>query len=125
VAGVRELATAHYLLQQRAVRRAATRAQEGWRRMSTADLDGSWQVVAPLLVEAVTAGQQENASTADAYVGAVVAADGTRSQPSGAVNTAAFVGQAADGRPLSLGDLRWEAIEAFGEEPPAARRAAG
>lgn len=97
---VRELATAHYLQQQRAVRRAADRAQAGWRRLSPADLDGSWQVVAPLLVEAVTVGQQENASPADGYVAAVVTADGARSQPAGAVNTAAFVGQAADGRPL-------------------------
>src|SRR5690349_12700055 len=68
--------------------------------MLPGDLDGSWQVVAPLLVEAVTQGQQETASTADAYVAAVVTTDGARSQPDGATNTAAFVGQAADGRPL-------------------------
>jgi hypothetical protein len=97
---VRELATAHYMQQQRAVRRAADRAQAGWRRMLPGDLDGSWQIAAPLLFEALTAGQQETASTADAYVAAVVQADGARSQPAGATNTAAFVGQAADGRPL-------------------------
>lgn len=68
--------------------------------MSPADLDGSWQIAAPLLVEALAQGQQETASTADSYIAAVVAADGARSQAAGATNTAAFVGQAADGRPL-------------------------
>lgn len=94
------LASAHYLQQQRTVRRAANLAQRAWRRMSPGDLDGSWRTVAPLLVQAVSSGQQQAADPADVYVAAVIAADGATSEPAGKVNTAAFTGRTADGRPL-------------------------
>ena len=101
MASVDELTRAHYLDQNRSVRRAAAAAQSAWRRVSGTDLDTSWRTLAaPALVDAVTSGQQSTAAPADAYVGAVVVSDGLTSQPAGQVQTRSLVGTAADGRPL-------------------------
>jgi hypothetical protein len=90
----------HYLQQQRTVRHAANRAQRTWRRMSPSDLDSSWTALSADLVAAVTAGQQRAAAPAQGYVESAVRADGGSPDPAGAVRTSAFVGVAADGRPL-------------------------
>lgn len=90
----------HYLQQQRTVRRAANRAQRLWRSMSPSDLDASWVALSDGLVATVASGQQQAAAPAQSYVGAVVHADGGSPAPEGSVRTAAFVGVAADGRPL-------------------------
>jgi hypothetical protein len=101
MADVEQLATGHYVQQQRTVRRAANAAQAAWRRIAPGDLDASWQaLVGPALVHAVTAGQQQAASPAQDYVTAVVVADGLTPRPEGTVNTSAFSGQTADGRSL-------------------------
>lgn len=109
-----EIALQHYVRQQRIVRRTADRVQTVWRRLLVTDFDGSWQsFVAAGLVSAVTSGQHEAAAGADAYVAAVIAADGLDSQPGGKIDPAAFAGAAADGRPLksllyeSVIDTKW------------------
>jgi hypothetical protein len=90
----------HYLQQQRTVRHAANRAQQLWRRMQTSDLDSSWAALSSSLIATVTAGQQQAAAPAQSYVDTVVRADGGAPDPAGSVRTSAFVGVAADGRPL-------------------------
>lgn len=95
------VALAHYRRQQRHARRTADRVQELWRQIDGGDLTGSWDGrVGPLLVDAVVAGQLAAASEADAYVEAVVAAEGAQSQAVGRVRPSAFAGRAADGRAL-------------------------
>ncbi|MFE2140191.1 hypothetical protein ACFXA3_00225 [Streptomyces sp. NPDC059456] len=117
--GALEVAAAQYERQQRIVRRTAERAQAVWRRLRLADVEGSWQaVVAPSLLVSVTAGQQEAASHADAYVASIITADGLNSDPAGKVAASRFAGAAADGRPLkslfyeSVLEARWLAEEA-------------
>lgn len=95
-----DLATAHYLQQQRTVRRAADAAQRIWRALDPATLEQEWVTAGPALVQALTSAQQEAAAPAQDYIVAVVAADNAVSEPAGVVRTGAFVGQAADGRPL-------------------------
>jgi len=100
VQSAQDLATAHYLQQQRTVRRAADAAQHIWRGLDPTTLNQSWLTAGPALVEVLTNAQQEAAAPAQDYVGAVVAADNAVSAPAGVVRTAAFTGRAADGRPL-------------------------
>jgi hypothetical protein len=96
-----DVAMAHYMRQQRIVRRTANEVQRAWRLLDPSHLDESWQSrVAPAVVGAVTVGQQEAASHADAYVAAAVAADGLDSDPQGKLRPQAFSGTASDGRPL-------------------------
>lgn len=96
-----EVALAYYVRQQRIVRRAADAAQKAWRLLDLGRLDESWQyAVSAGLVGSMTAGQGEAAAHSDAYLAAVMAADGLTSDPSGRVDPVAFAGVAADGRPL-------------------------
>lgn len=96
-----EIALAHYVRQQRIVRRTANQAQAAWRLLDITDLDGSWQyLVSGGVIGAVTAGQQEAAAHADAYVASVIGAEGLDADPVGRLDPAAFAGVAADGRPL-------------------------
>lgn len=96
-----ELAAAYYRQQQRIVRRVANAAQALWRQVEASALDDSWARTGAPLVAVLSAGQREAAGPADAYVAAVVAADGVESEPGGRLAVQAFAGQAADGRPLS------------------------
>jgi hypothetical protein len=114
-----QIAAAQYVRQQRVVRSSAERAQAFWRRLRLTDIEGSWQaVVAPGLLTTVTAAQQEAASHADAYVAAILTADGLDSDPSGKLAASRFAGAAADGRPLkslfyeSVLETRWLVEEA-------------
>lgn len=117
-----DIAGGYYRQQSTTVRQAADSAQLVWRQVKAKDLDGSWQAHAPLLVGAVTEGQQRNASTAQAYINAVIAADNAASKPDGQVRTAAFAGQAADGRPLTsllyqpVIETRWQLLSGQSEQ---------
>ncbi|MFR9796624.1 hypothetical protein ACL02U_12070 [Streptomyces sp. MS06] len=96
-----ELAQAYYVAQTSLARRTADRVQALWRELDRRDLTGSWvDLVGPRVVEAVVAGQVAAASRADPYVESIVAAQGGRSDPAGALRAAMFAGRAADGRPL-------------------------
>lgn len=90
--------------QQRAVLQTSITVERLWRELATADLSGSWlRGLGPAIVRAVAAGQLVAASTGQAYVNAMVAADGlSQDYESGAsrVNARAFSGAASDGRPL-------------------------
>ena len=109
-----EVALAYYVRQQRIVRRTVDQVQATWRLLDLRDWDASWQlVVSSGLVGAVTAGQTEAAAHSDAYVAAVIAADGLDSDPAGKLDPLAFAGLASDGRPLkslfyeSVLEARW------------------
>ncbi|MEW1803209.1 hypothetical protein ACIGO7_35335 [Streptomyces virginiae] len=104
-----EIALAYYVRQQRIVRRTADQAQRVWRRLDLKHLDATWQFgVSTGLVAAMSAGQAEAAAHSDAYVAAVLAADGLDSQPGGKIDPLAFAGVAADGRPLK--SLAYESV---------------
>ncbi|MFF7610739.1 VG15 protein [Streptomyces lavendulae] len=97
----RELGLAQYRRQQRIVRRAANRVQALWREIDAGSIAGSWEQLAPLLVQAVTEAQTTAAALADSYLDSVIAAEGaapTAAAPR--VNPGAFAGTASDGRPL-------------------------
>ncbi|MFI9332002.1 hypothetical protein ACIGZJ_31225 [Kitasatospora sp. NPDC052868] len=110
MATAEDLATAHYLQQQRTVRQAADRAQALWHALGLEPgrFDTQWLTVGPGLVQAVTDGQQAAAAPADTYLTAVIAADGAATEPAGTLNTNAFAGHAADGR--SLRSLLYEPV---------------
>ncbi|RPE27290.1 hypothetical protein [Kitasatospora cineracea] len=95
-----DLGTAHYLQQQRTVRRAADNAQLLWLAADPGDLDREWATLGPALVQNVTDGQLRAATPSQDYVAAVIAADNALSAPAGTVRAGAFAGRAADGRPL-------------------------
>ncbi|MGW4505700.1 VG15 protein [Streptomyces sp. NPDC004436] len=104
-----EIALAYYVRQQRIVRRYADQAQRAWRSLDLRHLDVTWQYgVSASLVGAFVAGQGEAAAHSDAYVAAVLAADGLDSQPGGKIDPFAFAGVAADGRPLK--SLAYESV---------------
>lgn len=114
-----EIALAYYVRQQRVVRRAAEQAQRVWRLLNLGHFEASWQyAVSAGLVGAISAGQGEAAAHSDAYVAAVLAADGLDGQPGGKLDPLAFAGIAADGRPLkslvyeSALEARWLLEEA-------------
>jgi hypothetical protein len=96
----RDVALAQYRRQLRIERRAVNRVQTLWRQIDRGNISGSWEQLAPLLVQAVVDGQEAAASLADAYVEAVIATEGAISDPAGRVNPRAFAGTASDGRPL-------------------------
>ncbi|MFD5916182.1 hypothetical protein ACFVYP_07020 [Kitasatospora sp. NPDC058201] len=96
-----ELAAAYYRQQQLTARRTAEAVQAIWRTVDPGALDESWLATGQLLVRAVTAGQAQAVAPADAYVEAVIAADGAVSEAGGRVAADAFVGRAADGRSLT------------------------
>ncbi|MFF7191752.1 hypothetical protein ACFZAR_42925 [Streptomyces sp. NPDC008222] len=90
--------------QQRAVLQTSITVERLWRELAGADLTGSWlRGLGPAMVRAVAAGQLLAASTGQAYVNAMVAADGlSQDYEPGAsrVNARALSGVASDGRPL-------------------------
>lgn len=99
-AAVRAIALTQYRRQQVIVRRAVNRVQAVWRQVNRADISGSWQQLAPLLMAAVVEAQTEAARQADPYLDAVLEAEHADPQAAGKVNPAAFAGIASDGRPL-------------------------
>lgn len=96
----REVAVDQYRRQQVIVRRAATKVQTVWRQINRADISGSWQQLAPLLIAAVTEAQTEAAKLADPYLDDILAAEGAESAAAGRVVPGALAGIASDGRPL-------------------------
>lgn len=96
----RDIALAQYQRQTRIVRRSTNRVQELWRQIDSGDISGSWDQLSPLLVQAVSASQQDAAALADDYVAAVIEAEGATSAAAGRINASAFAGQASDGRSL-------------------------
>ncbi|MFD4912845.1 hypothetical protein ACFWNR_06435 [Streptomyces virginiae] len=108
-ASAEEVALAFYVRQQRIVRRAANEAQAVWRRLPLSNWEAAWQGAAAAgLVGAISSGQAEAAAHADAYVAAVIAADGLDSRPGGKLDPLGFAGVAADGRPLK--SLMYESV---------------
>ena len=91
------LARAHYLRQQRLVRRTVESVQALWRAMGASSLTASWQVsTGPAIVAAVSAGQREAAGGADEYV-AAFDPDGDGAPR---IRPGTFAAVASDGRPL-------------------------
>lgn len=95
------IARGFYRQQQTTARHAGKAAQKIWGSVTIGSLDEAWRAAGPQLVRAMTAGQQQAAAPADAYVGATLGVDGGDSQPAGQLDVSAFVGRAADGRSLT------------------------
>lgn len=121
-----KVAASHYRQQQLTARRAAVAAQAVWRTVRTDSLDDSWRAAGPLLVQTLISAQRTAAAPADTYVTTAVTADGGTSDPGGSLVVGAFVGRAADGRPLASLlyepwiETRWRL--AVGQTPPEAKR---
>lgn len=90
--------------QRRAVAQTSLMVDRLWRELNTARLSDSWMGgVGAALARAVTAGQLVAASSSQAYVDAMVAADHLASDyeaQAARVDARALAGQAADGRAL-------------------------
>ncbi len=71
-----------------------------WRRVQPASIASSWSAIANTVVRLITAGQLTSAKRAAPYVEAVLAEQNLRLPIDGTVDPEAFVGFAADGRPL-------------------------
>lgn len=101
---VQEIVATYGDSQRRAVLQTSLTVERLWRELASADLSGSWlRGLGPAIVRAVSAGQLIAASTGQAYVNAVVAADGLPQRyEAGAsrVNARALSGVASDGRAL-------------------------
>lgn len=100
-------AATHYKAEQR-IAVATLRTIRGlWSRVGD-DLDGSFLRVAPLMAAAFTVGQRESVDAALSYVPRVLYETGQPDLPVADVNASAFVGRAADGRPV--GTLMQQAV---------------
>lgn len=102
------VAAAHYA-QQKAITGAVARAVRAeWGKVDPTALDASYEVVAARLAVVVAGGQLAAASQADAYVRGVTLEQDVDAPTEGRVQTRAFAGTAADGRPLE--SLLYESV---------------
>lgn len=97
---VREVGLTFYARQQAIAQRASARVRQLWRQIDRGDISGSWQELAPQLIEAVSDAQTKAAALADPYLDAVLAAEGADPVAAGRVVPGALAGIASDGRPL-------------------------
>jgi hypothetical protein len=99
-----EIVATYGAAQRRAIAHTAAVTDGLWRQLAPDDLTGSWlATVGPQMLRAVAAGQLLAASTGQAYVNAMVAADGLDADyvpGAGRVQARALSGIAADGRSL-------------------------
>lgn len=93
------VALAHYRRRARRARALEREAAKLWRQVARADIAGSWEPLMLRLLVALTAAQRESAGEADAYLGAVLAAQNLEVEPV-RINPAALAGIASDGRSL-------------------------
>ncbi|MFJ1653693.1 hypothetical protein ACIOC2_20345 [Streptomyces sp. NPDC088337] len=123
---LRAIALDQYRRQQVIVRRAVNRVQAVWRQINRGNISGSWEQLAPLLVDAVADAQLQAARMADPYLDAVLAAEHADPAAAGRVRPAAWAGIASDGRPLiSLlyqPVIDWKVRLAAGQSPEDAFR---
>lgn len=112
MAGRADVVATYGTMQRRAVVQTSATVARLWAELNGADLDGSWTSGLGMAVNrAVAAGQLVAASSGQAYVDAVVAADGESSDYEPGATTVAtrqFSGTASDGR--DLGTLLYEPI---------------
>jgi len=99
-----DIVLAYGAAQRRAQLQTSITIDRLWQELAIADLSGSWLAgLGSAIVRAVSAGQLLAASTGQAYVDAMVRADGLSSdyEPTASrVLARSFSGAAADGRPL-------------------------
>lgn len=96
-----DLARRRQLEQQRIARLAADAAGEAWSRIDPGNISVSWMAKLDQPLTAVTGAQQLAATTADAYVGEALAAQGIEGAVDGAVVASRLAGIASDGRQLA------------------------
>nr|BFD90705.1 hypothetical protein KitaXyl93_20650 [Kitasatospora sp. Xyl93] len=81
--------------------RAVASADALWARVDPRRIRDSWNALADPMLAALATAQQASADGAQAYVTGVVTAAGATPDPAGTLDTRAFAGRAADGRPLA------------------------
>lgn len=105
MAGQADVVATYGVMQRRAVVQTSATVARLWAELNSSDLDGSWSSGLGMAVNrAVSAGQLVAASSGQAYVDAVMAAQGESSQyEPGATTVVAqrFSGTASDGRDLA------------------------
>jgi hypothetical protein len=94
------IAQAHTRERRSVAKVATTTAMRAWRTLDSTDLAGSWLRAGPRIYSAVTAGQYAAAASTTDYITAALSAQDDPSAAPPTVNPRAFVGFAADGRPL-------------------------
>lgn len=107
-----DVAGAYYVQQRRNVRDAANQAQDAWRQLDPRDIVGSWTDqggVGDSIVDTVARSQWTAAEAATPYINDVVDTYGLTSDWLGDLEPDAWMGRAADGRPLST--LLWQPVE--------------
>ncbi|HLR96180.1 MAG TPA: hypothetical protein VK053_16785 [Jiangellaceae bacterium] len=89
-------------LQTEEIAAATAAAERLWSRMTVADIDGSWEDVAPQLNRVATTGQNRVGSRVDGNFEEILIATGNRAAatPVARVNPEAMTGWAGDGRPV-------------------------
>lgn len=95
-----DVGLAHYRQRQRVSRRLRREAQGLWRQINRDSITASWRVLLPRLLVLMEAAQREVVEPADAYLTAVLTAQGIDPVASGAVVTSQLVGVSAQGGSL-------------------------
>lgn len=89
-----------YATQRNLQRRTLAKVRRAWSSMNPLTFDASWQQIAPAVLLAITAAQEQAATTGADYVPVVLAELGIDAAASGAVNPQLLAGIAASGYPL-------------------------
>lgn len=95
-----ELAQARYATQRKLALDTADAGAELWRQVDFANLTGSWSSLLSRLWGILTGAQLAAAQGADAYVAAMLDAQGVVVEPLGVLRPSALAGFASDGRNL-------------------------
>lgn len=96
----REVAVAHARKRARLAEAARKRARQAWAAVDPRNISQSWAAQIPQLLLALTIAQRAAASSADAYLAAVLAEQDVVGAAGARVNPEALAGIASDGRNL-------------------------
>lgn len=94
------IAFERYRARRRLIEAVSKQARKAWRTLSLADLDGSWSMLSPTLLLALSGAQLAAAVGADDYLDAVLAAQEIDPAADGATAGRQLAGIASDGREL-------------------------
>ncbi|NUS53835.1 MAG: hypothetical protein HOV66_03080 [Streptomycetaceae bacterium] len=94
------VALKRYRERRRLIEAVAKQARKSWRALSTKDLDGSWSMLSPSLLLALSGAQLAAANGADDYLDAVLTAQNIDPEADGATAARQLAGIASDGREL-------------------------
>lgn len=95
------VAAAHARRRARLAERLRREAKQAWARVDQRNISPSWSAQIPRLLFRLVGAQREAAGSADAYLSAILTAQGVTVGPAPTVNVEALTGVASDGRELA------------------------